>query len=1218
MIGLSNRQALVWCLVLALGLSFFGIGGLATVKQISALLTQGLSGSVALGGPLSIALGGVYLSLAFGSTRRARYCLLLLLLFSSLLLLSSAIQELGQRASVPQISLRPALPFLIIIGCFGALLGLRKSPPRWLITTLALVLVLVGGVHLIAPQSSLPAWAGLTSQPNLSFAKAVLVVIFGASITLLPVLSRARMTRYFRSVIYVGVVGVIVTLAVWQVALTRYNESVARQASLVASNTAEAIGYFFEKELNSVLRMAERFEAQSAQVSSALWQQEADSYFRDLPFLEVIAILDHRMEIQRLDMREFSLRVWLHNLLKAPAFRQWYSQTRQGTKPEVHSSALFLGPQEQAWSFFAAPIRVSEKQRWFLLVMADVEASLQWLSQQEVSGFNVTLSSGERVLFDRGNIPSDQRKMVLQRKVDSTHDNWMITVYRPLYEGYLAQYLTELLILLGGLVLTTLAMISRLFGVIATGRNQLLTRRNHELSGYLERETELRAINQRIIDFSSDLLCNFDHKGVFLFISPASFQILGFAPEDMKNCPIRNFIFKADLEKTLQAMHQHLVGSTAANLALRNRFWHRDGHLVTLDWKIRLSSSDGTLFCVGRDVTAELKAEELARQHKAFFSLTPEMFCIVSENRFIEANRAFLSAFGFSQDEVIGRSYLNLVHRSYHEVIARAIEQMAHGKPVYELEILVFYRDGSPCWLRLNAAMENQRIYCSARDITYEKSVQQALKEKGDLLSMAEKLGRLGGWSFNLGTQQPTWTDAVCDIHELPHGDVPNLEQALNFYTSEYREKIATAVQQASELGLPFDLEAKIVTAKGRLCWVRAIGQAVRSTNGEIVALQGALQDITESKEASEQIRRLAESQATIFESITDGFFTVNKKWVITFANQKAEQLIGFSRSEAVGKNFWEVFPQLIDSEFHRQYHAALESDTTASFEAFFTPRNLWLEVNAYPSEEGLAVYFRSINKRKQAEKERDESIAELKRSNRELQDFAFVASHDLQEPLRKIQMFSDRLLHNVQRFNEREQDYLRRMENAANRMQTLIRDLLSFSRVSTGAQPFQKCNLNHIVDEVLIDLEAVIAESNAQIEVSVLPPVIGDPSQLRQVLQNLLSNAVKFRRPNINPVVCIYAGKLSDQGWCLTVEDNGIGFQQKYADRMFLPFQRLHSRKDYTGTGIGLAVVRKIIERHEGRVEAESKFGSGATFRIYFPNPLPIETAPGGNRLTE
>ncbi len=234
---------------------------------------------------------------------------------------------------------------------------------------------------------------------------------------------------------------------------------------------------------------------------------------------------------------------------------------------------------------------------------------------------------------------------------------------------------------------------------------------------------------------------------------------------------------------------------------------------------------------------------------------------------------------------------------------------------------------------------------------------------------------------------------------------------------------------------------------------------------------------------------------------------------------------------------------------------------------------------------------------------ELNDANTELQRSNRELQDFAFVASHDLQEPLRKIQAFGDRLTtkHGPQ-LNDEARDYLSRMQGAAGRMYTLINDLLSFSRVTTKAQPFVPTDLNKIVREVLGDLEVRLQETEGRVDVEDLPTIDADGLQMRQLLQNLIGNALKFHRPGEAPVIKIRAEKADPEMFVLTVTDNGIGFDEKYLDRIFTPFQRLHGRNEYDGTGIGLAVCRKIVERHGGTLTARSTPGEGSTFIATLP----------------
>ncbi len=232
-----------------------------------------------------------------------------------------------------------------------------------------------------------------------------------------------------------------------------------------------------------------------------------------------------------------------------------------------------------------------------------------------------------------------------------------------------------------------------------------------------------------------------------------------------------------------------------------------------------------------------------------------------------------------------------------------------------------------------------------------------------------------------------------------------------------------------------------------------------------------------------------------------------------------------------------------------------------------------------------------------------------LEQSNRELESFASVASHDLQEPLRKIQTFGERLKTTCgASLSPEGRDYLERMNNAAGRMRRLIDDLLSFSRISSKAPTFARVDLGRVAREVLVDLETAIEQAGATVTVGELPTLEAEPMQMRQLLQNLVSNALKFRQENVAPSVSIQATVQADAGLCeLRVADNGIGFDEKYLDRIFNVFQRLHGRGKYEGTGIGLAICRKIVERHGGCIDARSKPGQGATFIIKLPlKPIP------------
>ncbi|HEY6245348.1 MAG TPA: ATP-binding protein [Pyrinomonadaceae bacterium] len=276
---------------------------------------------------------------------------------------------------------------------------------------------------------------------------------------------------------------------------------------------------------------------------------------------------------------------------------------------------------------------------------------------------------------------------------------------------------------------------------------------------------------------------------------------------------------------------------------------------------------------------------------------------------------------------------------------------------------------------------------------------------------------------------------------------------------------------------------------------------------------------------------------------------------------------------------------------------------------AAFTPRDLEF-LTSVGSQIAITI------ERQRAQDRLGRTAAMLSQSNRELQDFASVASHDLQEPLRKIQAFGDRLRQKCEgQLSEAGIDYLGRMLNAASRMQTLINDLLTFSRVTTKAQPFSKVDLNVIARDVLSDLEVRIEQTGGSVEVTDLPVIDADPLQMRQLFQNLIANALKFRKPDQPAVVKIFADCNSqiaegatwafanNENWQISVADNGIGFDEKYLDRIFTVFQRLHGRNTYEGTGVGLAVCRRIVERHNGSITARSKPGQGATFIVKLPS---------------
>ncbi len=250
-----------------------------------------------------------------------------------------------------------------------------------------------------------------------------------------------------------------------------------------------------------------------------------------------------------------------------------------------------------------------------------------------------------------------------------------------------------------------------------------------------------------------------------------------------------------------------------------------------------------------------------------------------------------------------------------------------------------------------------------------------------------------------------------------------------------------------------------------------------------------------------------------------------------------------------------------------------------------------------------ILLAIEDITERRFSEWRLEAQRAELQRSNAALDEFASVASHDLQEPLRKILTFGDRL--NTAAAHALDGDarlYLERMLSASARMRTLISDLLTYSQAATSVEPFVSTDLGSIARDVIVDLETSITDAGARIEVGELPVLEADPLQMRQLLQNLLGNALKYRHKDRIPTIRLSGARVNSQYHAITVADNGIGFNDQHAEKIFKMFERLHGRTEYAGSGIGLAICRKIVERHGGMIGATGIAGEGATFTVTPP----------------
>lgn len=502
------------------------------------------------------------------------------------------------------------------------------------------------------------------------------------------------------------------------------------------------------------------------------------------------------------------------------------------------------------------------------------------------------------------------------------------------------------------------------------------------------------------------------------------------------------------------------------------------------------------------------------------------------------------------------------------------------------------------------------------KEIEERKRVDRELRRTTTLLNETQAIARVGGWEIDLTDNSLYWTEETFNIHETsPSEYVPTVESAIAFYAPASIPLISAAVRDAIEQGKDFFLELQLVTAKGRLIWVEATGRVLQQ-DGHAVKVLGAFRDITERKQA-EVLRLTNAYNRSLIEASLDPLVTIDASGKITDVNAATEKVTGHFREELIGTDFSVYFtdPEKARDGYQRVFHEGLVMDYALEIQrkdGQITP--VLYNAAVYRDENsnviGVFAAARDITELKKAEQEiqklnRDlearviERTAQLEAANRELEAFSYSVSHDLRSPLRSIAGFSQALWEDYAgKLDADGIDSLKRIVSSTQRMGQLIDDLLNLSRVTRTDMKHGQVDLSSIAVRTAARLNESHKERQAEFIIAEGLIADGDERLLSIVLENLINNAWKFT-VNSPQAVIEFGMALHDGQTEYFVRDNGAGFDMTYAEKLFSPFQRLHSSKEYPGTGIGLATVKRIINRHGGHVRIVGEPGKGTV--VYF-----------------
>ena len=613
------------------------------------------------------------------------------------------------------------------------------------------------------------------------------------------------------------------------------------------------------------------------------------------------------------------------------------------------------------------------------------------------------------------------------------------------------------------------------------------------------------------------------------------------------------------------------------------------------------------------------EAYQETEKFKTALDLTTLIVITNNSGEITQVNDLYCLTSKFSRQELIGNDH-RLVNSSYHpSSFWKNLWDIIRSGEIWHNEIRNKDKEGNIFWLDqfivpIKGNDGSIKEYMSiSNDITDRKNYEEDILKQQQQLNLASKMAKLGGWEVPLdGVSNPIWSDEVKRIHEVPLDYVPNLEEAINFYHPDYREIVQKAVEEGIQLKKGWDFECKLITAKGKHIWVRAIGQPVLDEQGNVIKLTGTFQDINDYKETQDE-------KNMIFNMSKDMISIANYEGYFIQINQSFPDTLGWSEGELTSKPFLEyVHPEDTD-ETIRVMSALSENKVVAGFENRYLCKNgdiKWLSWNATPLLERGLIYAiaRDITKEKLAQEELEKAKIQAEEANTAKSAFLANMSHEIRTPMNAILGFSEILNERIEGGSENK-DYISSIIKSGNSLLTLINDILDLSKIEAGKMTIKKgpTNLPQLLEEVNSIMNVKASQKNLnlilQLDDDIPNYILFDDVRLRQIMINLLGNAIKFTDKGEVRVHCS-AKKIRDKHFDIKIDviDSGIGIPEDQQAKIFETFRQQdeQSTRKYGGTGLGLSITRRLTEMMDGIIELESEKGKGSTFTLTFYNVEP------------